>query len=537
MATYSNLGVELITTGTESGTWGDITNFNYQFFDTSIVGVIDVTISGSNLTSGTAYQLTVADRAGGAANQADGNYRILNIIDAGDIGGDGYIQIEPNDFRGWYLIRNRLSASRNVYFFQGTYNASRDLLSNNGKDIYLYCTGGGTTSYVYAAYDKAQLTEVSATTGSFSGNVTAANLTATSNVGGATASFSGGVTAAAFAGNGSQLTNVDAYLLDGTDSTQFLRTDTTTTKTNGDLVLNNYINIKFGTASRLITDGTYTYFEIENNNNFYIRNSSYVTQFTFSPSTGGFTATGNITAGGQLTAGYVYSTGNLDVAGSQYTTGTITAGVNIAAGVNITAGGSVTATGAVYTSDWFRSYGQGGWYSQTYGGGVHMSDTTWVRVYNNKALHVSNTIASTGNIVAYYSDERLKTNLGNIPDPLEKISKLNGFYFENNDLAKSKGYTDTKKQLGVSAQEVEAVLPEVVGLAPFDMKTLEDGTIVSESGKDYKTVDYAKLVPLLIEGIKELSSEVTMLKQELRFLVDTYVTASSSNEPPLDPEV
>ena len=532
MATYSNLGVELITTGTESGTWGDITNFNYQFFDTSIVGVIDVTISGSNLTSGTAYQLTVADRAGGSANQADGNYRILNITDAGDIGGDGYIQIEPNDFRGWYLIRNRLSASRNVYFFQGTYDAARDLVSNNGKDIYLYCTGGGTTSYVYAAYDKAQLTEVSATTvsattvsattvsgttGTFSGSVTAANLsaanlTASSNVGGATASFSGGVTAAAFAGNGSQLTDVDAYLLDGVDSTQFLRSDIATTKTGGDINLSNSIGLNFGSVSRLITDGSYTYLDVINNNLFYIRDSSYTAKFTFNPSNGNFTATGSVYGA------YISSSGNLNATG------------------NIT-GADITASGAVYASNWLRTYNQTGWYNQTYAGGIYMIDTSWVRVYGSKAFYVQNTIASTGNIVAYYSDERLKTNLGNIPDPLEKISKLNGFYFENNDLAKSKGYTDTKKQLGVSAQEVEAVLPEVVGLAPFDMKTLEDGTIVSESGEDYKTVDYAKLVPLLIEGIKELTSEVTTLKQELRFLVDTYVTASSSNEPPLDSEV
>lgn len=41
-----------------------------------------------------------------------------------------------------------------------------------------------------------------------------------------------------------------------------------------------------------------------------------------------------------------------------------------------------------YTSNWFRSTGNSGWYSQTYGGGIYMTDVNWVRVYNNKAFRV-----------------------------------------------------------------------------------------------------------------------------------------------------
>ena len=169
----------------------------------------------------------------------------------------------------------------------------------------------------------------------------------------------------------------------------------------------------------------------------------------------------------------------------------------------------------VYTNNWFRSYGATGWYNESYGGGIFMQDTTWVRVYASKAFYVANQIAATSDITAYYSDERLKENLGPIENPLDKVNKLNGFYYVNNDLAKTFGYNDAKLQIGVSAQEVQAILPEVVSLAPFDFETLEDGETVSKSGENYLTVKYDKIVPLLIEAIKELTEEVNKIKKHL----------------------
>ena len=51
-----------------------------------------------------------------------------------------------------------------------------------------------------------------------------------------------------------------------------------------------------------------------------------------------------------------------------------------------------------FSSNWFRSTGQTGWYSETYGGGIYMVDATWVRVYNNKAFYVGNEIVATGGL-------------------------------------------------------------------------------------------------------------------------------------------
>jgi hypothetical protein len=176
------------------------------------------------------------------------------------------------------------------------------------------------------------------------------------------------------------------------------------------------------------------------------------------------------------------------------------------------AGGSLI--NEIYNYGWYRSYGDAGWFSQSYGGGIFMQDTTWVRVYNGKAFYVPNDIASAGNVTAYYSDERLKTKTGGIDNALEKVVGLSGFIYVENDLARSLGYTNEKQQVGVSAQAVQAVLPEAVSLAPVDFETLEDGTITSKSGENYLTVDYSRLVPLLIEAIKELSLKVKTLEEK-----------------------
>ena len=110
-------------------------------------------------------------------------------------------------------------------------------------------------------------------------------------------------------------------------------------------------------------------------------------------------------------------------------------------------------------------------------------------------------IYATGNITAYFSDDRLKTNLGNIQDALSKVKALNGFYYEANQTAQDLGYKPIR-EVGVSAQQVQAVMPEVVAPAPIDDK--------------YLTVRYEKLIPLLIESIKELADRVIILEEKLK---------------------
>jgi hypothetical protein len=155
----------------------------------------------------------------------------------------------------------------------------------------------------------------------------------------------------------------------------------------------------------------------------------------------------------------------------------------------------------------------------------HNSDTAYYLAPNGTSrlnrtnydyVYSYNWVYAQGDVIAYYSDERLKTKVGSIENALDKISKLNGFYYVENDLAKSFGYKNEKRQLGLSAQEVQEVLPEIVTLAPFDTETDKNNNIVgSKSGEDYLTVNYAKVVPLLVEGIKEQTEIINSQQKQI----------------------
>ena len=116
------------------------------------------------------------------------------------------------------------------------------------------------------------------------------------------------------------------------------------------------------------------------------------------------------------------------------------------------------------------------------------------------ALHVVGAIGATNNITAYYSDDRLKTRLGLIENALEKVLSLTGFYYEANEVAQSLGYKPIK-EVGVSAQDVQKILPEIVVPAPIDDR--------------YLTIRYEKLIPLLIEAMKEQQTQIEELKAQL----------------------
>lgn len=116
---------------------------------------------------------------------------------------------------------------------------------------------------------------------------------------------------------------------------------------------------------------------------------------------------------------------------------------------------------------------------------------------NNLTFDGTN-LSCGGDITAFASDERLKTNIEPIENALDKVLALNGFIYNFNEIGKELGFDTSIRHAGVSAQEVQAVLPEVVAPAPVNDK--------------YITVKYEKLVPLLIEAIKELKEEINELK-------------------------
>ena len=137
--------------------------------------------------------------------------------------------------------------------------------------------------------------------------------------------------------------------------------------------------------------------------------------------------------------------------------------------------------------------------------GNHAPKTDGVLTYNASngtlaAVHFTGTtVSASGDITSNTSDARLKDVIGIIENPLEKLSKINGYDFTWNETAKSlEGNSfDDEVQVGVMAQEIEKVLPSVVKPSAFE---------------GYNTVQYEKIVPLLIESIKELQKEVESLK-------------------------
>jgi len=114
-------------------------------------------------------------------------------------------------------------------------------------------------------------------------------------------------------------------------------------------------------------------------------------------------------------------------------------------------------------------------------------------------LNVTGAITATGDITAFYtSDKNLKQNIVNIDNSLDKVSKLNGVYYNWTKEALEKNtHLKDEKEVGVIAQDVEAVLPELVA-------TREDGS---------KAVRYERLCAVLIESIKELKKEIEELKK------------------------
>jgi len=142
-STYTtNLGIEKIGTGEQSGTWGGTTNTNWDMMDEAVNGIISVTLSSAG-SSGSPTALPITDGA-----SSNGRNKFIEFVDGGDLGGTAYVQLTPNDAEKIVFFRNSLAGSRSVIVFQGNYSASNDFEIPNGKDVVLKFNGGGTGATV-----------------------------------------------------------------------------------------------------------------------------------------------------------------------------------------------------------------------------------------------------------------------------------------------------------------------------------------------------------------------------------------------------
>lgn len=234
-------------------------------------------------------------------------------------------------------------------------------------------------------------------------------------------------------------------------------------------------------------------------------------------------------------------------------------------GVSVNGSSNVTLLlpSSIRCSDWFRSTGNTGWYSDTYGGGIYMQDSSYIRNYNSKRLRIQTdtydtlqlvrTSGSGGSSIAFYngggnfrgqlgctanswfsfdtgtatanqnvveispaggihskaeitakasgSDIRLKKDIQNY-NAMSIINKFRSVKYHWNDIAKanSEVYNNDYDQFGLIAQDLIA--------GGFEQW-------VRDVFHDYYTVTYERLIPVVWKGLQEVDDEVTKLKREV----------------------
>jgi hypothetical protein len=217
-----------------------------------------------------------------------------------------------------------------------------------------------------------------------------------------------------------------------------------------------------------------------------------------------FTSSEGIEVQAGIVGGYADSTGTgSDWGGPIYSIGD---------GYNGSGTGSgFVVSGSQYGTTWIRTSHPSALSSIVGEGEYHYRAGNRSAAIGHLGHWFANEVRATGDVIAFYSDERLKDFHGKIDNPVDKIKSLNGYYYTENELAKSLGYTNDKMQLGVSAQEVQKIFPEAVEIAPISYKEGVE--------EEYLTVKYEKLVPGLIEAVKEQQQQIDTLQETVNMLM------------------
>lgn len=404
MSDYSNnLRIELITTGTQAGTWGTTTNTNLgTILEDSIAGYVSVPVSAANQALSVSY---------GAVDQS--RNAMLRLYTSG-IATNFAVYVPPVSKQ--YIVWNDSLYTATIYNSDSegsTTPAGVGVTLSAGKKMVVF--SDGTDFY------------------SIDAGITSVNA-------------SGGTTGLTFTGG--PITESGTLTLGGTLALANGGTGATTasaarTAFGATTVGSNLFTLPNPSAVR--------YIQLNADNTVTVMDAA-----TF------LAAIGGGTGGGTVTSVAVSGT-NITVSGSPITTnGTISI--------------SIPQSVATNATPQFSSLGLG-----TSAGGA-------------------GSLVATGNITAYYSDARLKTKVGDITNALEAVKQIETMRYHANEKAVELGYDASLIEVGVTAQSVQAVLPEAVAPAPVSA--------------EYLTVHYERLVPLLIEAIKELSDKVKALENK-----------------------
>jgi len=442
-STYStSLRIELQATGANSGTWGTITNNNFsQSLEFSIAGVTNVACGDAAVTT-----LTNGD---GPQSQANNQARNAHIRLTGAHGAVRIAQFPAT--QKVYLITNATtdSGSSGPYAMTCRLGASGNTISIANGATRLVSTDGTNWYDVFAA-----------------GGV-----------------YGGGFLAdSAVDVNGKELildADADTSLTADTDDqidVKIANIDvaTLTTANSGDLVITNAVQDKDFVVKGDDNGGAITALTLDMSEAGAAEFNSTVT------ATQGIFTAGAQVKNGATGAGFIEFYEDSDNGTNKVTF----AGPSATADVTITL---PAQAGTVVVSN------------TTAGNDVQL-DSLGIAT---AASGTAGEIRATNDVTAFYSsDVSLKENIVNIPSPMDLVSKLNGVLFDwKKDYIDQKGGEDgyfvRKKDVGVLAQDVEKVLPEIVG-------TRDDGI---------KAVKYDRLTSLLIECVKDLQGQIDKLKR------------------------
>ena len=480
-STYvNNLRLNELGTGDGSGTWGNTTNSNLELIGEALgFGTEAITTNADTHTT------TVADGASDAG-------RAMYLKYTGTLDSACTITIAPNTMKRMQFIENGTSGSQNIIISQGS-GANITILPGDTKAVYLDGAGSGAAVVdAFASLSVVDLdvdgtletdafsingTGVTATgaelnysdTGQAVGVVVASKVvTADANKDVATLR---NVTATTFIGN------IDA--VDG-DFDGTLEADAITIA--GTAIGSIYSPIA-GSGS-IVTTGALNSGTITSGFGTINNGASTITT-TGTVSTGAITAGGNVTRGGTvITDGSITDTGDFTI--------------DVAGDIILDADGAeiFLKNGGVHWGTFLTNGTPQNFYidSTISDGDIIFRGLDGGSGITALTLDMSAAGAATfNNDVTAFSDKRLKTDISNIENGLDKVMQMQGVYYKRNDVE------DAREQIGVLAQDMEAIMPEVVLTADDEMQT--------------KSVDYGKLTSVLIEAIKELKSEIDELKK------------------------
>ena len=475
----ANNGIEKIGTGEQAGTWGATTNTNFDILDRAINGVGAITLSG------TTHTLTTTDGA-----LSDGHFKVL--VFGGTLSSTNTVTISPNDQDKLYFVFNNTSGSQSIIIKQGS---GSTVTITNGNTAIVYADGAGsgaavaqietgsdefTADVTMKTGDGALLTLQTSDTTVTDGDVlgalqfqapndssgTDAIAVAASIVAEADAEFTASVnkTDMVFKLGSSEAAlekmrlaheGVLSIPADAGDTSGV--TNAIHLGASADMKIfhnggNNYIltdqaSQSFTVLSDVVRfntrDNGESLFGADLNGSFFAK---YDNTTTIETTSAGVSVTGQITSTGALTcAGIVVGAASLQEADLVQIDG-------------ITAGTVATSKAVIVDS--------------------------------NKDISGFRNITATGTVqgaeVTATSDERLKSDIKTIDNALDKVMNMRGVSYTK----------QAEKGVGVIAQEIEKVLPEVV----------TDG--------EYKSVAYGNIVGVLIEAIKEQQKQIDELKKD-----------------------